>query len=65
MDQVEVFYVLILEKIVAPVGAQNFVIRKQGKEKLRATVIFLIAYSIDFTVLQKAKPFIIFKGIPI
>jgi hypothetical protein len=49
--------------VVAPYGEKNISIKKQGKDKVRATIILLIGYSLDGT-LKKGKPFVIFKGRP-
>jgi hypothetical protein len=47
--------------VVAPKGDKNIQILKQGKDKMRATVILLIGYD-DQGMRKAAKPFIIFKA---
>jgi hypothetical protein len=49
--------------VVAPYGEKNISIKKQGKFKVRATIILLIGYSLDGTP-KKGRPFVIFKGRP-
>jgi hypothetical protein len=63
MDQVGVMFELVPDKIVAPSGDKNIQVKKAGKDKIRATVIFLVGYSLDLTP-KKSKPFVIFKGKP-
>lgn len=45
-----------------PIGSSDNKIKTQGKEKLRATIVFMIGFS--YQGIKKAKPFIIFKGEP-
>jgi hypothetical protein len=60
---VPVVFELVPDKVVAFEGEKNIQIKKQGKDQMRATVIFLIGCSVDGTS-KKARPFTIFKGRP-
>jgi hypothetical protein len=51
---VGLFSDLIPKNLLTPKGSQGFVIKRQVKEKMRVTMIFLVRYSDDIMVCKKA-----------